>query len=337
MAKITAQAVIRKLQALKEADLGGRDIKDVTSLTGVTVITIGKLFTLLEEIAPHNDQRNTQLRLAKKRANHVKTFHIAHTELVVAHYKGKPYLTDGNHRTSAWKLIESMTLPSHLTVIVKVCHTEEEFLSLYECIDSPKSSKSRRDNFFGYCRYHGLEERVSSPLVVEGAMVSAMKRLAGSNSAAAMRAAVGLYREEIVKFDKHQLRPSQIPMGAVLASLKLYKQYPQNDVAVFVEEFVRVWERTGQIQSGAMETVAKDLEQLRDMFGQQLTGERAVDSLAQVLMYAFANAHRPRKHRTIKRTDKVDRGTGPQAATATVSPKNASRTPVPVTALKTVD
>jgi hypothetical protein len=164
-----------------------------------------------------------------------------------------------------------------------------------------------------------------------------MKRLAGSNSAAAMRAAVGLYREEIVKFDKHQLRPSQIPMGAVLASLKLYKQYPQNDVAVFVEEFVRVWERTGQIQSGAMETVAKDLEQLRDMFGQQLTGERAVDSLAQVLMYAFANAHRPRKHRTIKRTDKVDRGTGPQAATATVSPKNASRTPVPVTALKTVD
>jgi hypothetical protein len=336
MAKMTAQAVVRKLQALKEADLGGRDIKDVTSLTSVTVITIGKLFTLLEEIAPHNDQRNTQLRLAKKRANHVKTFHIAHTELVVAHYKGKLYLTDGNHRTSAWKLIESMTLPSHLTVIVKVCHTEEEFLSLYECIDSPKSSKTRRDNFFGYCRYHGLEERVSSPIVVEGAMVSAMKRLAGSTSAAAMRAAVGLYKEEIVKFDRHQLRPSQIPMGAVLASLKLYKLYPQTDVAVFVEEFVRVWERTGQIQSSSMEVVAKDLEELRVMFGQQLTGERAVDSLAQMLQIAFENAQRSAK-KTLRRRDKANRGTRTPTGTATKSGQDEARTPGSVTSLKSVD
>jgi hypothetical protein len=303
MAKTTAQAVIRKLQALKETDLTGRDIKNVTPLTGVTVITIGQLFTLLEQITPHNDQRNTGLRLAKKRANHVKTFHIAHTELVVAQYKGKLYLTDGNHRTTAWKLIESMTLPSHVTVVVKVCQTEEEFLSLYECIDSPKSSKSRRDNIFGYCRYHGMEEILSSPIVVEGAMVGAMKRLAGSSTASAIRAAVGLYKEEIVKFDKHQLRPSQIPMGAVLAALQLYKKYPQKDVAVFVEEFVRVWERTGQIQSATMETLATHLEDLRDVFGQQLTGERAVDALAQALLTAFRSNRPVRK--PSRKTDKV--------------------------------
>jgi hypothetical protein len=304
MAKTTAQAVIRKLQALKETDLTGRDIKNVTPLTGVTVITIGQLFTLLKQITPHNDQRNTELRLAKKRANHVKTFHIAHTELVVAQYKGKLYLTDGNHRTMAWKLIESMTLPSHVTVVVKVCQTEEEFLSLYECIDSPKSSKSRRDNIFGYCRYHGMEELLSSPIVIEGAMVGAMKRLAGSSTASAIRAAVGLYKEEIVKFDKHQLRPSQIPMGAVLAALQLYKKYPQKDVAVFVEEFVRVWERTGQIQSATMETLATHLEDLRDVFGQQLTGERAVDALAQALLTAFRSNRPARK--TSRKTDKVE-------------------------------
>jgi hypothetical protein len=331
--KTTAQAVIRSLQALKETDLGNRDILDVTDRTGVTVITIGQLFTLLEKIVPHNDQRNTQLRLAKKRANHVKTFHIAHTELVVAHYKGELYLTDGNHRTSAWKLIESMTLPSHLTVIVKVCHTEEEFLSLYECIDSPKSSKTRRDNFFGYCRYHGLEEQVSSPIVVEGAMVSAMKRLAGSISATAMRAAVGLYKDEIVKFDKHQLRPSQIPMGAVLAALKLYKQYPQREVAVFVEDFLRVWERTGQIQSSSMEVVAKDLEELRVMFGQQLSGERAVDSLAHLLVMSFENSRRVAK-KTLKGQAKGNRGTRDQFGTTSPAPDSKPGT---VTPLKSVD
>ena len=310
MAKMTAQAVVRKLQALKETDLTGRDIMNVTSLTSVAVITIGQLFTLLKQIAPHNDQRNTELRLAKKRANHVKTFHIAHTELVVAYFKGKLYLTDGNHRTKAWQIIQSMTLPSHLTVIVKVCHTEQEFLSLYECIDSPKSSKSTRDNIYGYCRYHGLDKFIKSPMVMEGAMVGAMKRLAGSGAASAIRAAVGVYREPIAKLDKHNFRQSQIPMGAVLAALKLYAEHPEKAVAAYIEEFARLWERTGQIQSKAMEKVSMNLDALRIAFGQQLTGERAVDALCNVLMDAFeptasVKQQSPKKQRSAAKVAKV--------------------------------
>jgi hypothetical protein len=274
---------------LKEVDVSNRDVVDVSDRTGVRVLTIGAFLALLAKVVPHDDQRNHELRIAKGRAAHVREFHIAHTEIVVCFFKNQWKLTDGNHRSFIWETVTAAKLPSHVTLIVKAAKTEEEYLSLYECYDSSKAKKTSRDNFYGYCRHNGLTANFASEILRDGAIASALHRLAQSKSPNALRETVGRFKVPMLELDKLGLRQRQVPMGVILSALQLFETFESELAHAYLRELITVW---GNDEAPVRKATSQAKAAMLNWAGRynkgKFSGEEAIDGIARVVNEFFA-------------------------------------------------
>ena len=274
---------------LNEVDVSNRDVVDVSDRTGVRILTIGAFLALLDKVVPHDDQRNHDLRIAKGRAEHVREFHIAHTEIVICFFKNQFKLTDGNHRSSIWKTVNSAKLPSHVTLIVKAAKTEQEYVSLYECYDSSKAKKTSRDNFYGYCRHNGITANFASEILQDGAIASPLRRLAQSKSPNALRETVGRFKDPILELDKLGLRQRQVPMGVILSALQLFETYETELVHAYLRELITVW---GNDEAPVRKATSQAKAAMLNWAGRhskgRFSGEQAIDGIARVVNEFFA-------------------------------------------------
>lgn len=238
----------------------------------VTIDSFCQLYTMTAGpkrdriLKPHPRQREVEMRLQKAIAKkgHLSTFSLAHTEIVLALFKGQLYLVDGNHRSKLWTEYPEATRPSHVTLIIKQfddCE-EEAFTQLYYAYDSKASLETGRQKMYGYMSAAGYASKLKTDFVRNGRFVSAMKHL---NVTFKDREAEVMadWASEIVAFDDDLSRDEKAyHCGVIAALLMLYRKEPREKVAEFFEKIQTI----GLIRSTASKfrRLLSDADQIID-------------------------------------------------------------------------
>lgn len=211
----------------------------------MTIENFCQLYSMTEPkgeriLKPHPRQREVEMRLKKAISNkgHLSQFSLAHTEIVLALFKGQLYLVDGNHRSKLWSEFPEATRPSHVTLIIKQFSEDEEeaFTQLYYAYDSKASLESGRQKMYGYMAAAGYAEQLKTNFVRNGRFISAMKHL---NVVFIEREAEVMadWGREIVAFDDDLSRDEKsYHCGIIAALLTLYREEPRENVAEFFEK-----------------------------------------------------------------------------------------------------
>lgn len=187
-------------------------------------------------LTPHPRQRETAERLARatKKGGHLSKPSLAHTEIVVAFFKGALYLVDGNHRAMLWYAFPELGRPTHVNLIVKCFedHEEAAFLSLYYAYDSKASLETTRQKMFGWAKY---SNRYLTKFMKSGAFVGAMERL-GVPFKGREAEVMANWERPILAFDEDLARsPMPLNIGVIAALFVLYKSEDRQVVSDFLE------------------------------------------------------------------------------------------------------
>jgi hypothetical protein len=224
-------------------------------------------------LKPHPRQRETEMRLKKAigKKGHLSTFSLAHTEIVVALFKGQLYLVDGNHRAKLWHDFPEAWHPSHVTLIVKQFDDseEDEFIELYYAYDSKASLETGRQKLYGYMAAAGYAEKLKTSFMRNGRFKTAMKHL---NVPFDGREAEVMadWEKEIVAFDDDLSRDEKsYNCGIVAGLLLLYRKEPRELVAEFFEKIQTI----GLIRATALKfrRQLSDADQIISDFDEELT------------------------------------------------------------------
>lgn len=280
------------LALVEETVIVDREVIQVANNARPVTLTIGQLFTLVKDkkLKRALIQRNDALRRQQGRAKHVTTaFHIAHVPLTVAWWKGGWHLVDGSHRAGHWFESFGCEVPSHVIVLAYCPRTEEEYLSLYAAIDSNKSTKTSRDYLFGYIRYLGVEDKVSSHLVTTGSFVTAFDKLTSSKKHSQRIACMKAYLAAVELLDRHRFNSEQVPQGFVLAALRLYKKISDaNLVRSYIDGLAHAYEKGSAYSPKPIKDAFADFEAIRDSFGDAgIGGSNATGVIGAAMEAAF--------------------------------------------------
>lgn len=211
-------------------------------------MTVGQFLTLyaMEQegqriLVPHPRQRETAQRLAQamKQGGHLSKPSLAHTEIVVAFFRGMLYLIDGNHRAKMWAEYPAMGLPSHVNLIVKCFGDDEavEFERLYYAYDSKASLETGRHKMFGYAKY---AKEFKTKFMQSGAYLSAMTRLNVPFIGREVET-MDEWETEIRAFDEDLARSEKKFNNGIIAALfLLYRKERRADVTDFFGELQTV-------------------------------------------------------------------------------------------------
>lgn len=283
---------LNALASVEETLIVDRELVHVDKHARVVTLTIGQLFTLVKDrkLKRALIQRNDELRREQGRAKHVtRQFHIAHVPLTLAWWSNKWHLVDGSHRVGHWFESMGCEIPSHVIVVAYSPRSEEEYLSLYEAIDSSKSTKTSRDYLFGYIRYLGKEKSVSSHLVTTGSFVTAFDKLTSSKKHLQRIACMKSHMGAVELLDKHRFRSEQVPQGFVLAALRLYKKI--SDVALvksYIDGLAVAYEKGVDYSSKPITSAFADFVAIRESFGDAgIGGSTATGVIGDALEHAF--------------------------------------------------
>ena len=216
-------------------------------------ITIGQFNTLHKAVdpvtgerflMPHPRQRDIEARLGKalRKGGHLSTFSLSHTDLVLAVFRGKLYLVDGNHRVRAWMDYPDACRPSHVTLNIKYFDDadEEGFIKLYYAYDSKASVETRRQKLYGYMADAGYVSVLKTDYVRKGQFASALAHLPGYlNDEHTMFT----WQAQFLALDEDLARAStKFDIGVVAALLIKYRTEPRAEVSDFLEQLQRLKE-----------------------------------------------------------------------------------------------
>ena len=291
MAKLNLKDIAANLLATLPMDVSGRNIRNVAMESMPVVLAIGQVLALVRDkkLKRNIMQRNDEMRREQGRARHVTSaLHVAHLDIVVAFWKNAFHLVDGCHRIGHWFETEGAELPSHVTVLLKLPRTEEEYINLYRAYDSNKSTKSKRDYLFGYLRYLKADKKVSSHVLQTGSWVTAFNNLHKGGRAKEELDTVRAHLPALLKLDKHNLRSEEIPQGFLLAAIRLYHSMDGNaPVKQYVNDLIVAYTRgTGTVSVQTRDAML-DFSAVREKFGDNIGGETATKEIAVVIEKNF--------------------------------------------------
>lgn len=283
---------LNALVSVNETEVVDREIVPVANNARPVTLTIGQLFTLIKDrkLKRALIQRNDEMRREQGRAKHVtREFHIAHVPLTLAWWKNRWHLVDGSHRAGHWFESLGCEVPSHVIVLAYNPRTEEEYLSLYAAIDSNKSTKTSRDYLFGYIRYLGAENKVSSHMVTTGSFVTAFDRLTNSKKHSQRIACMKVHLSAVQLLDKHRFRSEQVPQGFALAALRLYKKISDKSlVKSYIDGLAHAYCDGSEYSSKPIKEAFGEFESIRESFGKAgIGGSTATDIIGDALEAAF--------------------------------------------------
>lgn len=223
-------------------------------------------------LKPHPRQREVTERFKKAAGarGHLSKFCLAHTEIVVALFRGNLYLVDGNHRAKLWLERPHAERPSHVTLIVKQFQDDEEaaFTSLYYAYDSKAAQETGSQKVYGYMSGAGYANLIKTKFVTSGRFLSALKQLGEPYDNHEAEVLAG-WEKEILAFDTDLSRDEKAyHCGVIAALLLLYRSNPHKDVSAFFE----------QIQ------LTKYTRKVAQQFDRPLTGsQKVIDDLDHTL------------------------------------------------------
>lgn len=304
MPKLTLKAIAAKLLATPEMDLLDREIADVTAESMSVTMTIGQIFTLVQDknLKRNIMQRNDEMRRQQGRAKHVTGgLHVAHLDIVVAFWKNEYHLVDGCHRVGHWFDTLGCQLPSHVTVLLKRPRTQEEYFALYRAYDSNKSTKSKRDYLFGYMRYLKADKSIKSHVLQTGSWVTAFNNLHRGGKATEELETVRAYLPALKKLDGHGLKSEEIPQGFLLATIRLYHTMrPEAEVGAYVNDLITAYTRGTSSVSQPTKQAMHAFATVREKFGDNIGGELATREIADVIEVGFDSFCRARHGKQAK-------------------------------------
>jgi hypothetical protein len=213
--------------------LRGRTVTNVGNLMGTRDMPIAQFLTLAKKLKPIPVQRNDLFRLDNGLARHLGTFELPQASLVLAYWKGKLWVLDGNTRIRHWLENMGSELPSRVTVTVLVVSSADEATRYYNCYDASVSRKTKRDSLLGMFRDAGLNpELLGSKLAAGGKLLGVMQHITrqhhgGSASPKRLQETVIEYLEVIPDLDRLNLDETEICLGGIWALMRLYRELPR--------------------------------------------------------------------------------------------------------------
>lgn len=289
--KLSLNEIVSALQSIVPMEVSDRTVVDVSKWSASVTLTIGQIFALVKDkkLKRNLMQRNDELRRAMGRAKHVThALHVAHLDVIVAYYAGEYHLIDGCHRIGHWYESLGASIPSHVTVIVKVPQTEEEYMSLYRAYDSSKAGKTMRDFIYGYMRHLGFAPKLRSTLLKTGSFATAFKNLCKGANGRTELETMRVYRAAILSLDAHNLVPEEIPQGFVQGAILLYHTMNSSaPVKEYVNELITAYTRGVSTVSVPTKSVMKAVGRVREEYGDNISGESPAKDIAVVIENGF--------------------------------------------------
>lgn len=245
-------------------ELCNREIVQTDNRMQVVCMPIAEFMAWVAKIGPIQVQRNDAYRLENNLAKHLGEFQLPQGMFAVIYFEGKFYLVDGNTRKRAWITRKGQKLPSHVFVTVMVPETLEEGKVFYDCYDSKFSKKTVRDEITSLLANAGVKtDKLVSKLVAGGKLVTVVQCMARAyfvkNSKVTRQAIVSEYVDEFVKVDALGFDEGVVPMGAVWAALRLYKELSDADGVSLVTDYMIELAKIGTPSAGLMCEVTRDI------------------------------------------------------------------------------
>jgi hypothetical protein len=292
MTNLTLKDIAAGLMSVQPMDVSKRYIRDVSMESMPVTLEIGQLFALVRDNALKRNivQRNDALRRAEGKAKHIVALHAAHLDIVIAYWNGEYHLVDGCHRVGHWFENRCAEVPSQVTVLLKMPKSEGEYLSLYGSYDSKKSTKSRADALYGYLRYMGVDDLVSSEVFRKGQWATAFNVLHKTSRNAQELDTVRLYLAAILAVDKHNFTGHDVPQAFILAALRLYRALDERaPVMEYINALRDAYLQRVPFFSPSIGNALNELKVYNQMCGGAHNREFPMTRLAQIIEEGFTN------------------------------------------------
>lgn len=299
--KAQFQALLSSLPKGAHPKLAGREIQDVGNMFDVHKMSIHKFRHLYDALEPVRMQRDHLRRIEKNEVGYLLSLHLTHVNYMVVMHPttGALGLNDGNARATLYFLDKSkLVLPSQVSVLVYYPETLEQYNDIYHCTDSVASSKKARHDVTSYYRNAGKNpETFLSPLVRNGALLSALRRLlrirgySTATNGTSKDLMAGLVKDimpELEWLDSFELRANQLKSQGFYAALLTLKGHVKGTASHALDAFVM---ELTKVFKGELETAPEPLQdlfnKLSGLFPRGISGEGPVDMVYGLTFYAF--------------------------------------------------
>lgn len=276
-------------------DLEKREIVQTGDRMQVVCMPIAEFLAWVAKVGPIQVQRNDAYRLEHNLAKHLSSFELPQGMFAAVYFEGKFYLVDGNTRKRAWISCKGLKLPSHVFVTVMIPANLDEAKLFYGCYDSKVSKKTVRDDITSLMANAGIEtEKLISKLVGGGKLVTVVQKMAKAyyvrNSQANRQEIVTEYAAELVMVDQLNLDEGVVPMGAVWAALRLYKEAPEATslISDYMLELAKLDTPLAHLACDIVQSLPEQARQNCITAGVGTTGPKACPAMFPVYLAGFA-------------------------------------------------
>lgn len=274
--------------------LQSREIVQTGDRMQVVKMPIAEFLAWVSQVGPIQVQRNDAYRLKNNLAKHLSDFLLPQGQFAVIYLDNKFYLVDGNTRKRAWLNCKGLKLPSHVFVNVMIPENLDEGKVFYDCYDSNQSKKSVRDEVTSMLANAGVNtEELISKLVGGGKLVTVVQYMAkayfAKNSKVTRQEIIKEYVDEFVALDKLNLDEGLVPMSAVWAALRLYKEIPEGAGLIddYVNEVAKLRTKSANLVCDSVRNIRRDARQACEAVGLGTTGSAPCGVMFPVYLGGF--------------------------------------------------
>lgn len=276
-------------------ELEKREIVQTGDRMQVVCMPIAEFLAWVSKVGPIQVQRNDAYRLEHNLAKHLSGFELPQGMFAAIYFEGKFYLVDGNTRKRAWISCKGLKLPSHVFVTVMIPATLDEGKVFYNCYDSKVSKKTVRDDITSLMANAGIEtEKLISKLVGGGKLVTVVQKMAKAyyvrNNHANRQEIVMEYAEELLRVDQLNLDEGVVPMGAIWAALRLYKEAPEAAplISDYMLELAKLDTSLAHLVCANVQSLPEQARRACTFAGVGTTGPAACPAMFPVYLSGFA-------------------------------------------------
>lgn len=277
-------------------DLEKREIVQTGDRMQVVCMPIAEFLAWVAKVGPIKVQRNDAYRLENNLAKHLSGFELPQGMFAAIYFEGKFYLVDGNTRKRAWMSCKGLKLPSHVFVTVMIPESLEEGKVFYSCYDSKASKKTVRDDITSLMADAGIDTAtLISKLVAGGKLVTILAKMAnayyGCNNKAKRLELVKEYVAELLLLDQLSLDEGVVPMGAVWAALRLYKELPEatSQITDYILELAKLKTPMAHLVCANVQSLPEKARMACIAAGAGTSGSQAVAPMFPVYLAGFGS------------------------------------------------
>jgi hypothetical protein len=304
--KLRKQKFQKMLDALPRSqhpNLIGRTIVDTTDAFEIKNMSINQFRHLYDHLTPVKVQRDHLRRIENHEVGYLHNLHMTHVNyVVVVHPADSTFgLCDGNTRTALMFIDDSVQdLPSHVAVMVYYPDTVAQYTDIYHCTDSLVNGKKTRHDVTSFYRDADKDPaHFTSPLVRDGALISALRRLARIRGYGAITGVKAEHKEVLAKLIKEVMpelewldafgfRAKQLKsQGFYAAALALKANVGSADDKTLVDFVNEIHRVVVGNTSATTEPVKNLFKQLSYLYPQGFSGETPVDVVYGLTTLAF--------------------------------------------------